>query len=157
MTAEATQARSVTVRRASIEDVDAIVAMGRQFLTTDYAHALIVDDTSLRTLAGKFASGATDVIGLVVRSETHDPIGMVGAFVYAHPLSGERTVSEMVWWVDPDWRGSSVGTRLLHGLEAWAADQGATRLEMIAPSDRVGAFYERLGFQRVETHYWKAL
>jgi GNAT superfamily N-acetyltransferase len=47
-------------------------------------------------------------------------------------------------WIDPDWIGRGIGTRLFEACAERARDLGATRLEWEAEPNAVG-FYERMG------------
>jgi ribosomal protein S18 acetylase RimI-like enzyme len=85
--------------------------------------------------------------------------GMLAAQAYPHPMTGELTVSEIAWWVDPEKRGSSAGIRLLRELEAYAIGIGAKVLQMIAPEDAfvVERMYERMGYVPLETTWQRRL
>ena len=37
--------------------------------------------------------------------------------------------------------------------EKWARQSGAARMQMIAPNERVGRFYRRLGYDHIESNY----
>jgi ribosomal protein S18 acetylase RimI-like enzyme len=56
-------------------------------------------------------------------------------------------------YVPPDRWGEGVGRRLLADVETLAHEQGADRLRLgvLADNDRAVAFYERAGFERVDT------
>jgi GNAT superfamily N-acetyltransferase len=61
------------------------------------------------------------------------------------------------WWVGlllltPNARGRGIGTQLYRAFESWASAQGAKRvyLGVIEANPRAHAFWERLGFDRVE-------
>jgi GNAT superfamily N-acetyltransferase len=62
---------------------------------------------------------------------------------------------EVVWWVEPEARGD--GVRLLRAAEDWAIEQGIGKMQMVAPNERVGALYERMGYLPVETSYQRTL
>jgi GNAT superfamily N-acetyltransferase len=47
-------------------------------------------------------------------------------------------------WIDPDWMGHGIGTRLFEACTERALDLGAKRLEWEAEPNAVG-FYEKLG------------
>ncbi len=83
------------------------------------------------------------------------PTGMIAMLAYDHPFSGERIAFEVVWWVDPEARGD--GLRLLRAAEEWARDQGIKKMQMIAPNERVGVLYQRLGYLPVETSFQRSL
>jgi RimJ/RimL family protein N-acetyltransferase len=143
----------VTIRRAVVEDVPRIAEMGARFIDTEYPHALRFDAEQLAATTQRLMAH-----GLVLVADAGDGVvGMLALTTYQHPLSGDRIATEIVWWVDPEVRGGRAALQLFAAGEAWARAEGATHLQMIAPSDKVGRFYERLGFAKLETHYQRAL
>lgn len=141
----------MTVRLATLVDVDPIVAMGAHFIAQIYPSEITYNPTQIAKLARQLIEspdGAiylADVRGLVV--------GMIALHAYQHPMSGERMATEVCWWVEPRHRG--IGVRLYRLAEAWSREQGATVFQMIAPSPDVARFYERVGFKAIETTYQK--
>jgi GNAT superfamily N-acetyltransferase len=83
-------------------------------------------------------------------------IGMIGLLVVPHLFSGELTCGEVCWFVDPAHRGSA-GLRLLRAAEQWAREAGAVTMQMIAPTARAAALYERLHYTALETNYTKRI
>lgn len=85
--------------------------------------------------------------------------GMFGAAIVPHMFSGELTANEVVWWVDPEYRGGSHALRMLRWFDEWAADRGAKRQQMVAPfgEARLHDVYQRLGYAPLETVYQREL
>lgn len=136
------------IRPATMEDIGAIVDMGTRFLReSEYAAVMQPSRMHLAAFAARLLEREDAVIFLAFRAQ--QPVGMLAAYVFEHPYSGERTASELVWWVEPEHRG--VGVRLLKAAEHWAKEQGATVIQMIAPNRHVGEFYRRVGYRPVET------
>jgi RimJ/RimL family protein N-acetyltransferase len=110
---------------------------------------------------GRMAEIATRLIGgrestLIVADDGSELVGMIGMWVYDHPLSGDRVAGEVFWWVDPHQRGR-LGLDLWAAAEAWAKDREARVIQMIAPNDRVARLYGRRGYQKLETTYQRTL
>jgi GNAT superfamily N-acetyltransferase len=142
------------IRRATAADVPRVLEMAARFIA----------ETPYRDLIGASATHLADVLenvmadeyGVVLLSGTDAIVaGMIVVIVRPHPYSGESTAFELVWWVDPESRGD--GIRLLRAAEAWATERGVTRMQMVAPDVRVGALYERLGYQAIEVAYQRSL
>ncbi len=144
---------SVTTREATPADVPALVAMGERFLASVYAQLVHANADSLRAFSTGLLASPDAVI--YVAEIDAVVVGMMGLMRYMHPMSGEPTVSEVMWWMDPDARGS--GVRLFRVGEAWARAQGATVIQMIAPTPDVASFYTRVGYVPVETTYQKRI
>lgn len=145
------------IREAALEDVPAIVAMGLRFASDEYKDYLRPDPLLLAQLAQRIITGQTS-IGFVAQPEAGGPIvGMLGMMTYRQPMGGDLVATEIVWWVEPEARGPRAAIHLLNRGERWAREQGATKFQMIAPTDHVGHFYERMGFKKLETHYQRSL
>lgn len=143
----------MTIREATTNDVNALVAMGTRFLDSVYARKIHANADALRSLSVGLLASADAVI--YVAELGSEIVGMMGLMRYVHPMSGELTASEVMWWVDPERRGS--GIRLFRVGEAWAQDSGATVIQMIAPSPEVERFYVRAGYEPVERTYQRRL
>jgi hypothetical protein len=134
------------VRRARREDFPALMAMGERFLSNDDYRGVIA-----------FAPGPVENLleslvghpnGLLLVSEVDGTVtGMFGAIGYPHPISGEPIVGELFWWSDRP----GDGLRLLRTAQDWAQAKGAQIMQMIAPNERVGQLYKRLGYTETET------
>lgn len=138
-----------------MSDVSQLTEMGLRFINeTSYAGKIQKNPTVIRELLIKLMSSA--VAMLVVNCDYDGKLnGMLGAFVFYHPISGEKVAGEMFWWMEPEARGA--GVRLYKYMEQWAKAMGATRLQMVAPTAKVGDFYRRLGFYEVETTFQRDL
>lgn len=139
------------IRPAGAADVPAIVAMGQRFLREVYAGCLEESPPHLQAFAERLV--AQEDTALLVATLGGRPVGMIAAYLYEHPFSGDRVCSELVWWVEPEHRGQ--GVRLLRAAEAWGRAKGAHRMHMIAPSEPVATLYERLGYRLLERTYDK--
>lgn len=142
------------IRRATTDDAPRLLEMGQRFAAeTEYRDLISVRskplETAILSILGN-PDGATFVSGTDATLT-----GMIALLAYDHPFSGERTAFEVVWWVDPESRGD--GLRLLRAAEGWARGQGIAKMQMVAPNERIGALYRRLGYAPVETSYQRSL
>lgn len=128
--------------------------MGARFIDTEYPGAIRFDPPALAALTRSLIDGGGAVF---VVEKDGGLVGMMALTTYVHPMSGDTIATEIVWWMDPEARGGRAALKLFSAGEAWARSKGATKFQMIAPSDKVGAFYERLGFERIEVHYQRSL
>ncbi|MDQ3170236.1 MAG: GNAT family N-acetyltransferase [Acidobacteriota bacterium] len=143
------------MRKATSDDVPRLVEMGHRFLSsTSYAGAIADNPDQMAATASMLIEHPHGCV-LVAENEAHALVGMLGAIVYAHHISGESVCGEVFWWVEPEHRG--VGVRLLRAIETWATGKGALKMQMIAPTPDVCVLYERLGYAPVETAYQRTL
>jgi len=148
----------MTIREATTADVPRLVALTRRFIATSGYAAVLADNPAAVTALVTYL--IEDPAGLVLVADTGTGaedavVGLLGVALTPSLYSGERVVVETIWWVEPAARGP--GLALLRAAERWAAEQGAVRIEMMAPVDglgpRVGRLYQRRGYRAVETHY----
>ena len=146
----------VTIRPPGAADVDACVRLGGLFLASSpYGRYFPFKPDVLRALVERiFADGVAfvaEVDGAVV--------GMIGGFAFREGFAGELMLDELAWFVDPACRRGSLGPRLLAAWETWARQNGIAALRMVAPRGayHVAAFYERLGYDPIDTAYLKRL
>lgn len=143
------------IRAAELSDVPRLVAMGQRFLReTPYASRLVENAEQMRSTVTRMLDA--DTTAVFVAEDDDDLVGMIGMLCFVHPLSGESVGSELFLWVEPQARGIT-GLRLLRRGEQWAINQGAQKLQMIAPTADVGTLYQHLGYERVEELYQRAV
>lgn len=143
---------TIAYRQATVEDVPRLVEMLREFVTsTKYREYVGASPEALTAFLYGLLRNPSAVIFVAERDAV--VIGLIGVLGYVHPMSGRTVAGELFWWLNPSERGA--GGWLLRRAEKWARNYGAQSLQMIAPSDnpRVGAMYEALGYQAVETAY----
>lgn len=134
----------------------AVVRMAQRFLSPDgpYGTRFAVDAAKVSALAAQMM-GPEHLALLAMQDD--QPVGMFGMFLFDHPITGERIASELCWWMEPEARGGKAAIQMLRTAEAWARDHGAEVIEMIAPDERVAAFYGKVGYERADIHYRKVL
>jgi GNAT superfamily N-acetyltransferase len=140
------------IREATEQDIPRIIEMGLRFnQNSPYKSLLLADSAQMRDLAGKLIPAG----GILISEQGEKAVGMIGFYVYPHFLSGETVAGEIFWWMEPENRGH--GKDLLRAAEARARAAGAKKMQMIAPDERVGVLYRRLGYGYVESTYQKSL
>lgn len=140
------------IRRATHEDIPRIVEMGGQFIETTFPAAMTFNGPAIEKLARDLMDGND---GIVLVSERDERVtGMIALIAMRQPMTDETLAVELVWWVETHGRD---GLALLAEAEHWGRLKGATRLQMIAPSERVCQLYERLGFKKVEVAYIRSI
>lgn len=148
------------IRKADANDFESVFEMAHKFYHTT-AHAK----------TGKF-----DVEGAVaeyiqmlehgfmlVAELDEDVVGVIGCVVTPAPFpmdSSQKLCVERLWWVEPEYRGSSVGPRMHKAAEEEAKQQGAARMvmtELATSPPEVGEYYIKDGYALAETMYFKEL
>lgn len=138
------------IREATPADLVGLVAMGREFLHTTAYAALIADNPAqMESLASSLIDADRGVV--LVADHGGELTGMIGIIVTAHHLSAEPVAMEAFWWASTP----GDGVRLLKASEAWARSHGAVAMQMVAPDERVGALYARMGYRLIEHGYMR--
>lgn len=163
-----TPASAMTIRPATMADAARVKELVEHFMSqTSYGRILgLARPGVLETLIEEVIEG----VGVILLAEEPEVrageaiisqalvVGMIALAALPHPVTGEAFVDELAWWVEPAWRGSSIGPRLLRAAEEWTVQKGLHMLKMVAPAGTdVGAFYRRSGYMEVETAWVKVL
>lgn len=139
------------IRQAELADIPRIVEMGQRFRNEIYRDLLADNPVQMRAFAERLVSNSDSVI--LVSEHNARVVGMIGMMGFDHMLSAERIAGEVAWWVDPESRGE--GRRLVLSAEEWAIENGAVKVQMVAPNLRVGNVYRRMGYAQMEIGYQK--
>ena len=145
----------IVVRAAHVEDDAALVRFGRRFYETlPYQDIPYCEESAVRWLALMRECGV-----VLIALADGVPIGMAGGMFSKFIFNDAYTVGqELMWWVEPEFRGSGAGSQLLAALERCAYAHGAARWSMIAieaTADRVGPLYLQAGYVPTERTYTK--
>jgi L-amino acid N-acyltransferase YncA len=145
------------VRKATAEDLPAILRMARKFYAeTSYAALTPMSDDAVIGLARMIM----DTGVLLVAEVQGDVVGMVALMVLPFMFNRDvRTAHEVAWWVDPDERASGAGIALMRALERACRAAGCRAIQMIALPKSVPAtaVYRRLGYVLSEYCWTKEL
>ena len=145
----------MTVRFAQPEDRMAVIRMSR-------------DAHSAGQLPWKFSAPHADNLfrqslvlpdrACIVFEHGGSPRGFLFAYVAPSPMADIRFARDFGWWIDPDARGLA-SAEMLDAFECWADSRNATFAGMAAmeANPRAGRIYERRGYVKTETHYYKRL
>lgn len=144
------------VRPATHADMPAMLKLGQEFLTTTpYAAVLANNPDKMVATCGELIDSPAGAV--FVSTDLDDQVtGLIGLKCFEHPLSGERTVGELFWWVSPTARGRA-GLALLRRAERWAKEMQAVKIQMVSPSVETSQLYEKLDYVPIEISYQKAL
>ena len=144
------------IRWATEGDIPVLVSMAKSFIEEHYSDTLTFNATHTREMLKRLIESPSGFL-LVSDRDGIGVVGTIGVIVYDHPFTGQALCSEMFWWVEKPFRGKADGMRLLRHAEKWVKTNRIPWMHMVAPNDRVKAFYKRLGYSELETHFHKAL
>lgn len=148
----------MNLRLADETDIETVEQFAwASFLSSGY-NATDYDPGRVREIvAGLVASKKEDAI--IILAEDPLPVGVIAGLCSPALFSRAKSAAELIFWVNPEARGRT-GLILHKTFEKWARQVGCTRTQVVAfehNNDRVGKFYQRLGYSPVEHTYMKEL
>ncbi len=85
--------------------------------------------------------------------------GVLIGTVSPQMMTDNLVAQEIMWYVTPEHRNSLSSVRLLLAFEDWSKKRGANGIIMASfaatGDEKLGKFYERRGYQMIETHFLK--
>ena len=151
-----TDTTPTTIRPGHLTDLDRLAALVQHFLdATPYAGQVDATIDEHKIQIARFLGGdLTSTI--LVAEQGGQVVGLFAILVFPNRLTGRLTASDVLWWVEPEARGC--GRALLTAAEGWARGAGAVVMHIVAWNNPgLEHFYERLGYQKLETVYAKEL
>jgi len=150
---------SVSIRNATQDDFQILLEWGHEF----FQYGKFVEK-GLRFDVGSFKRLVDYLIsdGILLIAEDEVPIGSVGGIIYPFMFDQSNIIAtEVWWWVDPSYRNSNVGMKLLREFETVAKLNGATSVMMVTIDTEnehaLHKYYQKFGYKHLEHHYIKEL
>ncbi|WP_370878732.1 GNAT family N-acetyltransferase [Phyllobacterium ifriqiyense] len=86
------------------------------------------------------------------------PQGVLAAQSGTLPLAPVKVASELIWWIEPAYRGRSA-VAMLDAYEEWAREQGCVFVNMVGlgADPLTTRLYERRGYSATERHFMKSI
>ena len=143
------------VRQAIIDDIPELLILGQMFLMSSVYGAHFRENLDQIDALATHLITEDDGVVFVADAGEGKLQGAIGMWCSPHVWTGERTATELFWFVEPTARGS-VGGRLFIAAKAWAMQIQASALHMVSPEvlpgeeDRVGKLYQKAGFVPLE-------
>jgi len=145
------------IREGKIEDFDQILVLCERFWRETEFDEEFEPTQSLNLLSLSLDQGI-----LAVAEVDGDIIGFSCGL--KSPLMGNQSVFsgvELAWWINPEHRSGSLGSRLFDFLEGLAKKAGVKYWCMVSLQssmpDKVNKFYERKGYHLTEMTYMRRL
>lgn len=139
------------IRTATLDDVPALVAIGRMLHAESPRYAgMNYDGDKVARLAEMSIPGG----GVFVAVRGGTIVGVIAGFVVPHWFGDTLLASDYTFYIVPECRAQGrTAMRLLHALEKWAAEQGARDI-VPGTSTMINAegtlrFYEHQGYERI--------
>lgn len=133
------------IRKATHDDLDAVVSFGSDFHAYSPWREIAFDRDATKAFCEMLING-----GVILISET----GIIGGLMnplYFNP--SYNVACELFWWA------TSGGRELMKAFEDWGVENNASAFQFSAlgddKSERMAQLFDRAGYRRVETGYFK--
>lgn len=142
----------MSIKIATIEDLDLVLEMGHKFLeTTNYVS--MSDPSVVRNLAVSILSSPKNKAICLIHEDGGMIVGVINPFIF-----GTQTIAtEIAWWVEPSKRGLRIGEELINTFEYWAIANGCKGITLVSLDDSLSKYYEKRGYSLYERAYKKEL
>jgi len=146
------------IRRATREDLPAIIQMGEKFFdTSGYGEIATYDPVSCEILGEQLLA-----MGIILVAEHHERlVGVIGVILAPFQMNREKlTAHEVLWYVEDGNRATGAGIALLRAIAKETKAAGAIALFMLHLANsppQAKLLYKRLGYRYVESSYMKVL
>lgn len=144
------------IREAVATDIPEIVRLGSESLKAGPYKDMLKDSPEHSAkLALQVITNADGRVLLL--EENGKVVGLLGFLIFPHYFTGEKTASEIMWFVEEHHRCSFGAIALLRCAERKARELGAKHMGLTAPNEDIAKIYTVAGYKPVETSYMKEL
>jgi len=144
---------------ATWDDYQNIIAMISRFASDSPYHDVYVDTGKLTNTVRGILEGdrAKSIILLYIVDDRI--VGMLAATTSELVINYDKIAHELMWWVEPEYRGGRAGIELLKAFEFWAKKIGCTKIQMslveTEDAPKVQRIYTKFGYTPVERAFLK--
>ncbi len=146
------------IREVAIAELGALAAGAAEFYRESEVLRVFHAHLFVGLWTGLIASSSGVIFALFDGARV---AGAIAGVAHPEPYSGELIAQEFFWFVSKEYRGTVASVRLYKLLEAWCRQKACAELRMVHLMDsmpeKLAAFYERMGYSKVETLYAKRL
>lgn len=133
------------IRKAAYADLDTVVRFGADFHAYSPWSGIAFNADATKAFCARLIDG-----GVILISDT----GMIGGLLNPLYFNPEHIVAcELFWWA------KSGGRALMEAFEEWGRENGAHSFQFSALGDdkaeRMARLFDRAGYRRVETGWFK--
>lgn len=140
---------AIAIRRAVPEDWPDLLRMGKA-AHRESAYAALPFDESRALAAARRYFDRSERHGFWLALRHGRPAGFLAGVIEEYYFSEARLARDVVFYVDPEARGSAAARRLVQAFAAWAEALKVSEVQIGVTSgrkpDRAGHFLQRLGY-----------
>ncbi len=146
------------IRHARPMDVPELLELGREIHEESRLSGLSYDAQKLRqSLEGMFAHQKGTHCLLLAISGNGDIAGVMLGYITEYFFSRDRVATNIVFYVRPEYRGSSAAAKLVMAFRTWAANRDAAEVSVNITSgirmEKFHSFLMKMGFEHIGGNY----
>lgn len=145
------------IRFASKNDIPELVKLGKEIYLESQQKDLGFDEARLRNQIEACLRPESKNYCLFVAEREGRIIGVFWGHIDQHFFSKALVATEYMFYVKPDFRGTSVALRLMHAYKTWAENRNAQEIMICmtigVEPEKFDRFIKKLGFQYVGGNY----
>lgn len=147
------------IRFPKEEDYTSLLRMSRAFAEASPYRDLTVSEEGVQKILSSFLLSDKTEQMVLLASDGDNVFGMIAGYSVENYLWKERTVHELIWWVDPEHRRTRDSLLLFRAFELWADKIQAKQIVFsdIPEVTDLGGFYQKKGYRKLETSWVKNL
>lgn len=140
------------IRKATVADVEALVALGKMGHEESPRYAHMSFDVERAVDFTEHVLENPWTLVLVAENDEHEVVGMLAGVVAPYFFAKALYASDVVFYVHPDYRGKTLGVQLLKEWDRVMSEDGrivesTLGISSEISSDRTRALYEKLGYR----------
>jgi GNAT superfamily N-acetyltransferase len=151
-----------SLKLATHEDIPKLLeAAEKAFSESPYKDKLTYSSQRSENMIRMLLDAGTQHAMILMAVEDDGVKGVIAGMVTFTVAGLEEIVTEFLWWVDKEYRGTKLSITLINGLEFWAKRLGVNHVVLGSMenehSGTVDKYYKRKGYKKAETTYIKEL
>jgi RimJ/RimL family protein N-acetyltransferase len=147
------------LRLATNTDIPELVRMALLFKEHSPYKDYATDALKIEELIGSLIASPEAIV--ILYNIDDKPVGMVIGLAREFIFSRDRHATELVWWVDPEFRDKEVGQELQEAFVFWANRLGCKYLHMTLleneDAPKMRKMYKKHGFKLLEQAWVKEI
>ena len=151
---------SITIRPYSLDDLDPMIELGRVYHEESPYARVTIDEQRLRALHTMAETSPTDWCSFIAEDGEYI-LGLIVGTITPAFFCDQKQAGDLVLYVHPSYRGSTIAMRLILAYENWALTNGAQEIFLSQSAgmniNNTAKFYEAMGFEQVGTIHKKGV
>lgn len=149
------------LRLATLEDEDQILTLLKNFFNSTIYSSGFMDEDKVRVLIKACTDPLIKENVVLVWEDKGKVVGLIAGQWTELIFNEDKVATELVWWVEPEYRKTEAAHQLLGAFEYWADWCGCKSIQMYSLSNEYSnvleRFYKKQGYKLAETSYVKDL